>query len=36
MFFAFNAAATVWRVNNNTGVDADFSNLQTAIDATAV
>ena len=32
MFFAFNATATVWRVNNNPGVDADFSNLQTAID----
>jgi len=36
MFFAFNAAATVWRVNNNPGVDADFNNLQTAINDAAV
>jgi len=31
IFFAMNATATVWRVNNNTGVDADFNNLQTAV-----
>jgi len=36
MFFALNATATVWRVNNNPGVDADFSNLQTAINDAAV
>jgi hypothetical protein len=36
MFFATNAAATVWRVNNNAGVSADFNNLQTAINSASV
>jgi len=36
MFFALNSTATVWRVNNNPGVDADFNNLQTAINDAAV
>ncbi len=36
IFFATNAAATVWRVNNNPGVSADFSDLQTAINSSSV
>ncbi|OQX80559.1 MAG: hypothetical protein B6D61_01855, partial [Bacteroidetes bacterium 4484_249] len=34
--FAMSANATVWRVNNNTQVDADFSNLQTAVNDAGV
>jgi len=26
----FTASATIWRVNNSSGVDADFDNLQVA------
>lgn len=31
MIGAISANATIWRVNNTTGVDADFTNLQTAV-----
>ena len=32
-FITFSAAAKIWRVNNNPGVTADFTDLQTAIDS---
>lgn len=34
--FVTNANAKIWRVNNNAGVSADFTSLQSAIDAGAV
>lgn len=30
-----NASAKIWRVNNNIGVQADFTTLQAAIDGAA-
>lgn len=32
-FITFSAAAKIWRVNNNPGVTADFTDLQTAFDS---
>lgn len=32
---ALQANAKIWRVNNNTGVQADFTNIQTAVNAAA-
>ncbi len=34
-FFAFSASAKIWRVNNNSGVNADFTTLQAAHDGAA-
>jgi hypothetical protein len=36
LMLSFTAEATVWRVNNNAGVDADFNNLNTAVNSGTV